>query len=124
MNKNSLKESIEKIWSNRKELSKSKSKKDFNIIMETIKKLDNGEIRVSEKINGQWILNQWVKKAVLLSFQVTNQKLILNGPGKSYWWDKVPSKFEGWKFFVPLSNFISFIFFKIFTIVLDGLLAL
>ena len=97
MNKNSLKESIEKIWSNRKELSKSKSKKDFNIIMETIKKLDNGEIRVSEKINGQWILNQWVKKAVLLSFQVTNQKLILNGPGKSYWWDKVPSKFEGWK---------------------------
>ena len=65
--------------------------------METIKKLDNGEIRVSEKINGQWILNQWVKKAVLLSFQVTNQKLILNGPGKSYWWDKVPSKFEGWK---------------------------
>tara|TARA_Y100001970_G_scaffold206407_1_gene251349 strand:- start:1189 stop:2016 length:828 start_codon:yes stop_codon:yes gene_type:complete len=97
MNKNSLKESIEKIWSNRKELNKSKSKKDFNIIMETIKKLDNGEIRVSEKINGQWILNQWVKKAVLLSFQVTNQKLILNGPGKSYWWDKVPSKFEGWK---------------------------
>ena len=37
------------------------------------------------------------KKAVLLSFQVTNQKLISNGPGKSFWWDKVPSKFEGWK---------------------------
>ena len=37
------------------------------------------------------------KKAVLLSFHVTDQKIIANGPGKSFWWDKVPSKFEGWK---------------------------
>ena len=54
-------------------------------------------MRVSEKIKNKWILNQWIKKAVLLSFQVTNQKLISSGPGKAFWWDKVPSKFDGWK---------------------------
>ena len=76
---------------------KIKSKKDIKIIMETINYLDSGKVRVAEKIKGKWILNQWVKKAVLLSFQVTEQKVISNGPGNSSWWDKVPSKFEGWK---------------------------
>ena len=65
--------------------------------MDTIKSIDKGKIRVTEKKKGKWTLNKWVKKAVLLSFQVTNQKLISNGPGKSFWWDKVPSKFDGWK---------------------------
>ena len=76
---------------------KIETKKDINTIMETIKSIDKGKIRVSERKKGKWILNQWVKKAVLLSFQVTNQKIIANGPGKSFWWDKVPSKFDGWK---------------------------
>ena len=92
-----LKESIESIWNRKEDFNKSVSKKDLNIIINTIKALDNGIIRVAEKINGKWILNQWIKKAVLLSFQVTNQKLIANGPGKTNWWDKVPSKFDGWK---------------------------
>lgn len=92
-----LRESIENIWNKRKKLSKSVSKKDLNIINETIISLDKGIVRVAEKINNKWILNQWVKKAVLLSFQVTNQKLVENGPGKTFWWDKVPSKFDGWK---------------------------
>ncbi len=92
-----LKNSINDIWKKKEQGKKIVSKKDVNIIMETIKKLDSGKIRVTEKINGKWNLNQWVKKAVLLSFQVTDQKLIANGPGKSFWWDKVPSKFEGWK---------------------------
>ncbi len=92
-----LRESIENIWSKREKLSKSVSKKDLNVISDTIKSLDKGIVRVAEKINSKWILNQWVKKAVLLSFQVTNQKLIENGPGKTCWWDKVPSKFDGWK---------------------------
>ena len=86
------------IFGKKKENGKKiSSKKDVDIILETIKNLDKGKIRVAEKLKGNWVLNQWVKKAVLLSFQVTNQKLISNGPGKSFWWDKVPSKFEDWK---------------------------
>ena len=92
-----LKDGINLIWKKKEQGKKIVSKKDVSIIMETIKNLDSGKVRVTEKINSKWILNQWVKKAVLLSFQVTEQKIIANGPGKSYWWDKVPSKFEGWK---------------------------
>ena len=92
-----LKDGINDIWEKKEKGKKIVSKKDVNIIMDTIKNLDNGKVRVTEKIKGKWVLNQWVKKAVLLSFQVTDQKLIANGPGKSFWWDKVPSKFEGWK---------------------------
>lgn len=92
-----LKDGINDIWKNKERGKKITSKKEVNIVMDTIKNLDNGKVRVTEKIKGKWVLNQWVKKAVLLSFQVTDQKLIANGPGKSFWWDKVPSKFEGWK---------------------------
>jgi 2,3,4,5-tetrahydropyridine-2-carboxylate N-succinyltransferase len=92
-----LKDGINDIWKKKEQGKKIVSKKEVNIIMDTIKNLDNGKVRVTEKIKGKWVLNQWVKKAVLLSFQVTDQKLIANGPGKSFWWDKVPSKFEGWK---------------------------
>jgi 2,3,4,5-tetrahydropyridine-2-carboxylate N-succinyltransferase len=92
-----LKDGINDIWKKKEKGKKIVSKKEVNIIMDTIKHLDNGKVRVTEKIKGKWVLNQWVKKAVLLSFQVTDQKLIANGPGKSFWWDKVPSKFEGWK---------------------------
>jgi 2,3,4,5-tetrahydropyridine-2-carboxylate N-succinyltransferase len=58
--------------------------------------LDSGEARVAEKVDGAWHTNQWLKKAVLLSFRLNDMQLIGNGPGKSKWWDKVPSKFEGW----------------------------
>jgi 2,3,4,5-tetrahydropyridine-2-carboxylate N-succinyltransferase len=92
-----LEDEINNIWEKKEKSKKIETKKDINTIMETIKSIDKGKIRVTEKKKGKWILNQWVKKAVLLSFQVTNQKLISNGPGKSFWWDKVPSKFDGWK---------------------------
>ena len=63
--------------------------------------LDNGEARVAEKIPGAsgpqaWKVNQWLKKAVLLSFRLNDMEMIGGGPGGSSWWDKVPSKFEGW----------------------------
>ena len=57
--------------------------------------LDCGERRVAEKIDGQWTVNQWLKKAVLLSFRL-NDNRIIPGPGLTNWFDKVPSKFEGW----------------------------
>jgi len=59
--------------------------------------LDKGEARVAERqASGKWKVNQWLKKAVLLSFRLNDMTAISGGPGKASWWDKVPSKFEGW----------------------------
>jgi 2,3,4,5-tetrahydropyridine-2,6-dicarboxylate N-succinyltransferase len=59
--------------------------------------LDKGEARVAEKqSDGKWQVNQWLKKAVLLSFRLNDMGPIAGGPGGANWWDKVPSKFEGW----------------------------
>src|ERR1700740_236173 len=59
--------------------------------------LDKGEARVAEReASGKWKVHQWLKKAVLLSFRLNDMGAIAGGPGKASWWDKVPSKFEGW----------------------------
>ncbi len=58
--------------------------------------LDSGQARVAEKIDGVWQVNQWLKKAVLLSFSLNDMSVIEGGPGNGTWWDKVPSKFDGW----------------------------
>jgi len=58
--------------------------------------LDSGEARIAEKAHGEWRVNQWLKKAVLLSFRLNPMEAISGGPGGSHWWDKVPSKFSGW----------------------------
>jgi 2,3,4,5-tetrahydropyridine-2-carboxylate N-succinyltransferase len=59
--------------------------------------LDRGEARVAEKqADNSWRVNQWLKKAVLLSFRLNDMAVIGGGPGKAAWWDKVPSKFDGW----------------------------
>src|ERR1700735_4143291 len=63
--------------------------------------LDRGEARVAEKLPGaagpnSWKVNQWLKKAVLLSFRLSDNALVGGGPGQATWWDKVPSKMEGW----------------------------
>jgi 2,3,4,5-tetrahydropyridine-2-carboxylate N-succinyltransferase len=63
--------------------------------------LDSGQARVAEKIAGaegpaSWKVNQWLKKAVLLSFRLNDNAIVDGGPGGATWWDKVPSKFAGW----------------------------
>jgi len=63
--------------------------------------LDRGKARVAEKLPGasgpnSWKVNQWLKKAVLLSFRLADNTLIEGGPGQATWWDKIPSKFEAW----------------------------
>jgi 2,3,4,5-tetrahydropyridine-2,6-dicarboxylate N-succinyltransferase len=59
--------------------------------------LDRGKARVAERgQNGDWRVNQWLKKAVLLSFRLNDMSVIGGGPGKAVWWDKIASKFEGW----------------------------
>jgi 2,3,4,5-tetrahydropyridine-2,6-dicarboxylate N-succinyltransferase len=58
--------------------------------------LDQGKLRVAERIEGRWRVHQWLKKAVLLSFRLNDMSAIEDGPGGATWWDKVPSKFAGW----------------------------
>jgi 2,3,4,5-tetrahydropyridine-2,6-dicarboxylate N-succinyltransferase len=59
--------------------------------------LDAGKARVAERqANGQWHVNQWLKKAVLLSFRLNDMGVVSGGPGKAMWWDKVDSKLKGW----------------------------
>jgi 2,3,4,5-tetrahydropyridine-2-carboxylate N-succinyltransferase len=70
-------------------------------VVEALNLLDAGKARVAEKVPGAtgreaWKVNQWLKKAVLLSFRLNDMEAISGGPGGSSWWDKVPSKFEGW----------------------------
>jgi len=70
-------------------------------VEEVLRLLDCGKLRVAEKTEGvigpnSWKVNQWVKKAVLLSFRLNDMTLIGGGPGGALWWDKVPSKFAGW----------------------------
>jgi len=63
---------------------------------EALRLLDRGAVRVAEKVDGRWTVNQWLKKAVLLSFRLNPMSLIKGGPGEASWWDKVPSKFDRW----------------------------
>ncbi len=65
-------------------------------VAEALALLDAGKARVAEKKDGDWIVNQWLKKAVLLSFRLNPMRIIEGGPGEAVWWDKVPSKFDGW----------------------------
>jgi 2,3,4,5-tetrahydropyridine-2-carboxylate N-succinyltransferase len=59
--------------------------------------LDRGEVRVAQRNhNGDWHVNQWLKKALLLSFPLNDMTVIAGGPGHAAWWDKVPSKLDGW----------------------------
>jgi len=59
--------------------------------------LDRGAVRVAERASdGSWQVNQWLKKAVLLSFRLNDMSVIPGGPGQAVWWDKVPSKFDRW----------------------------
>lgn len=65
-------------------------------VNEALRLLDKGQVRVAEKVDGQWQVHQWLKKAVLLNFRLNDNKLIEGAPGGSHYWDKVATKFEGW----------------------------
>ena len=58
--------------------------------------LDSGIARVAEQVGDEWVVNQWLKKAVLLSFLLNDMEPVPGGPGGAPWWDKVPSKFKDW----------------------------
>ena len=89
-------EIIENAFENINDINSSSSSDIISAIESTINDIDNGSIRVAEKINEEWIINQWIKKAILLYFRINNMKLISGSPGNSNWWDKIDSKFKDW----------------------------
>mgnify|MGYP001163605305 FL=1 len=87
-------DTIEQAFENIESINSSSDSGIISVINETIKNLDSGKIRVAEKNNNDWIINQWVKKSILLYFRINDMKLISNSPGNSNWWDKIDSKFS------------------------------
>jgi 2,3,4,5-tetrahydropyridine-2,6-dicarboxylate N-succinyltransferase len=90
-----LAQTIEAAWEARAEVSFATRGEVRDAVNEALALLDSGKARVAEKSADGWVVNQWLKKAVLLSFRL-NDNAVIQGPGGTTWWDKVPSKFEGW----------------------------
>src|SRR6201996_3061683 len=91
-----LSAAIEAAWEKREQLSVTSKGAERDAVEAALEGLDNGVLRVAEKIDGQWKVHEWLKKAVLLSFRLTDMKLISGAPDEAVWWDKVDSKFLGW----------------------------
>ena len=87
---------IEAAWEKRDTISPSTQGDVRGAVEDALRALDGGKTRVAEKHGSGWVVNQWLKKAVLLSFRLSDSAVQGGGPGKSTWYDKVPSKFEGW----------------------------
>src|SRR5690606_432220 len=93
----SLETTIETAFEQRDGVSVSTKGKVRDAVDTALNLLDSGKARVAERQgDGSWKVNQWLKKAVLLSFRLNDMEVVRGGPGQSTWWDKVPSKFEGW----------------------------
>ena len=101
MNAEKLQPVIDEAWENRNNVSPSTTGLVRDAVEQALEALDSGRARVAEKHGGKWTVNQWLKKAVLLSFRLNDMTPIAGGPrdgarGDSHWFDKVPSKFAGW----------------------------
>lgn len=93
----SLKEAIEKAWEERDSITAATKDAHRDAVEAALVALDKGIVRVAEPRGGEWIVNEWLKKAVLLSFRLNDMVPIKGGPGDdTQWFDKVQSKFEGW----------------------------
>jgi 2,3,4,5-tetrahydropyridine-2-carboxylate N-succinyltransferase len=92
-----LSAAIESAWDDRDQVTTATTGAVREAVETALDLMDGGALRVAEKnARGDWSVNQWAKKAVLLSFRLNDMAPIPGGPGTATWWDKVPSKFEGW----------------------------
>ncbi len=88
---------IDAAWEDRANVNPGTKGDTRDAIQESLKLLDNGQRRVAEPGEDGWIVNEWLKKAVLLSFRLTPNKIVPGAPGyNASWWDKVDNKFEDW----------------------------
>jgi 2,3,4,5-tetrahydropyridine-2-carboxylate N-succinyltransferase len=94
-----LETEITAAWEARDGLSPATTGPVRTAVEETLLLIDAGKARVAEKIDGEWVTHQWLKKAVLLSFRLNDNRVMSSGVlggGVGPWWDKVPNKFDGW----------------------------
>ncbi len=90
-----LQAAIEAAWEDRANVTPA-STAVREVVEAALELLDSGKVRVAEKVGGEWTVNQWLKKAVLLSFRLNDNAVIEHGAGGAPAYDKVPSKFAGW----------------------------
>ena len=91
-----LKSTIESAFDRRDEIGAHTGGEVRDAVQSALNGLDSGTWRVAEKSGENWIVNDWLKKAVLLSFRLNDMAIIEGGPDGAVWWDKVPSKFANW----------------------------
>lgn len=91
-----LQNTIEQAWDARDSISTSTGGAVRGAVTQALDLLDSGEARVASPSDNGWVVHQWLKKAVLLSFRLNANTVISGGPGNANWYDKVGSKFEGW----------------------------
>ena len=91
-----IEQTINAAWENSAAIDASTRGEIRDAVDDALARLDAGTVRVAEKLDGEWVVNQWLKKAVLLSFRLNAMTPISGGPGGGGWWDKVPSKFATW----------------------------
>ena len=97
MENSELENIIKTSWENRDEINDKTVGITKEAVEQTLNLLGNGSLRVAEKTaSGEWVVNRWTKKAVLLSFRLREMELQRGGPQNSTWWDKVDSKFKDW----------------------------
>jgi len=97
MTSDELAATIDQAWEARAEIGPATGGAVRDAVERALDGLDDGSLRVAEPRAGGWHVNQWLKKAVLLSFRLNDMTTIPGGPGTdTNWWDKVPSKFAGW----------------------------
>ncbi len=93
---NDIENTINAAWERRDEVGFDTEGPVRDAVATALAALDSGQARVAEKHGDEWIVKEWLKKAVLLSFLLNDMEPIPGGPGNAPWWDKVPSKFAGW----------------------------
>ena len=91
-----LQATIEKSWDNKDSISTDTQGEQRDAVNEALSLLDSGILRVASPSDNGWVVHQWLKKAVLLSFRLNENRVISGGPGNASWYDKVDSKFVGW----------------------------
>ena len=96
MGDGSLRTTIEDAWERRADIDASTTGPVRDAVGAAMAALDAGTVRVAEKVGGAWHVNEWCKKAVLLSFRLEDSSPVPGGPAGAPWYDKVPSKFEDW----------------------------
>ncbi len=91
-----LQQVIDEAWDDRDAIGPDTGGEIRDAVESAVAALDSGEARIAEKSAGEWVVHQWLKKAVLLSFRLNPMHVIPGGADGGQWWDKVPSKFAGW----------------------------